>query len=124
MKVLLDEKLTIKLSKKAMDTLTALTESSGFGSKGRTIEEAILAIDDLTRFGDTVFPVLAQTAQKPPQEQAVFLLTSFNSMFAYFVATLARFRKPTRPQAPVVAPPVSVSPPVANATSSGGRQLG
>ena len=40
-------KLTITLSRKALATLDWLKEMSGFGSRGRTIEEAILAIWDL-----------------------------------------------------------------------------
>ncbi len=111
-------KLTITLSGRALDTLNHLMESSGFGSRGRTIEEAILAVDDLTRLGDQLLPLIVQTSQKPSQEQAVSMINTMNSFIVYYIATTSRFRKPIRP-------PASLSPPsVPDAKTIGGRQQG
>lgn len=43
-----EQKITITLSKKGLETLDELKEMSGFGSRGRTVEEAVLAIKDFT----------------------------------------------------------------------------
>lgn len=50
-------KITVSLSRKGLKTLDMLKETSGFGSRGRTIEEAILTINELT---EACKPVFAQ----------------------------------------------------------------
>ena len=48
-------KITVSLSRKGLKTLDMLKETSGFGSRGRTIEEAILTISELTASSQSVF---------------------------------------------------------------------
>jgi len=48
-------KITVSLSRKGLTTLDMLKETSGFGSRGRTIEEAILTINELTEQSKSLF---------------------------------------------------------------------
>ena len=84
-------KLTITLSKKALMTLDWLKEMSGFGSRGRTIEEAILTIWDVA---DSV-EVWVSAYLKMVEEGKTL---DFSSVFPFMVSMsskLARFGSPS-----------------------------
>jgi hypothetical protein len=87
-------KLTIELSGRALDTLERLMKSSGFGSRGRTIEEAILATDELSRLADLLSNLLPNTAGTMTPEQSTRLIMAIQTFMTYYVATISRFRKP------------------------------
>jgi hypothetical protein len=57
-------KITVSLSKKGLATLDSLKETSGFGSRGRTIEEAILSVSEITELSKQVFSQYAADMQK------------------------------------------------------------
>jgi len=59
-----ETKITIRLSKKALSTLDMLKEESGFGSRGRTIEETILAINDIKNWLKIYAQIAAQSAKE------------------------------------------------------------
>lgn len=59
-----EAKITIRLSKKALSTLDKLKEESGFGSRGRTIEEAILAIDDIRDWSKAYVQIMMQSVKE------------------------------------------------------------
>jgi hypothetical protein len=48
-------KITVSLSEKGLLTLDKLKLQSGFGSRGRTIEEAILSVNELIELGKQLF---------------------------------------------------------------------
>lgn len=84
-------KLTITLSKKALVTLETLKEMSGFGSRGRTIEEAILTIWDMAEILDS-FNQAYLKASKSGKQISVNML---NSYYITQLAKLARFGSPS-----------------------------
>ena len=57
-------KITVTLSRKGLATLDSLKETSGFGSRGRTIEEAILSINEIAELSKHVFSQYAADVQK------------------------------------------------------------
>ena len=57
-------KITVSLSKKGLSSLDKLKETSGYGSRGRTIEEAILTINELTQSAKPIFLQFAVDMQK------------------------------------------------------------
>lgn len=59
-----EAKITIRLSKKALTTLDVLKEESGFGSRGRTIEESILAVNDIREWLKLYLQVVAQSVKE------------------------------------------------------------
>ncbi len=93
-------KLTIDLSGRAQETLERLMESSGFGSRGRTIEEAILAVDELSRLADLLSRLLPNTSGTLTPEQSTKLMIAIQTFVTYYVATISRFRKPDWIHAP------------------------
>jgi hypothetical protein len=90
-------KITVSLSRKGLTTLDMLKETSGFGSRGRTIEEAILTINELTESSKTVFAQYVadmQAVGKPRQETAFGIV----GWFVVVIAKIARFISlPTTP---------------------------
>jgi metal-responsive CopG/Arc/MetJ family transcriptional regulator len=57
-------KITVTLSKKGLATLDSLKETSGFGSRGRTIEEAILTVNEITEVSKQLFSQYTTDMQK------------------------------------------------------------
>jgi hypothetical protein len=57
-------KITVSLSRKGLTTLDNLKETSGYGSRGRTIEEAILSVNEITELSKQVFFRYAADMQK------------------------------------------------------------
>src|SRR2546425_1042081 len=79
-------KLTIDLSGRALDTLERLMQSSGFGSRGRTIEEAILATDELSRLADLLSNLLPKNTGTLTPEQTTRLIMAIQTFMTYYVA--------------------------------------
>lgn len=90
-------KITVSLSRKGLTTLDTLKETSGFGSRGRTIEEAILTIHELTESSKTVFAQYItdmQTKGKVRDETTFGII----GWFVVAIAKIARFISlPTTP---------------------------
>ncbi len=86
-------KLTVELSGRALETLDRLMKDSGFGSRGRTIEEAILAIDDLSTLAEKALKLVPSTSNPNPSNldttKAFMALTSF---LTFYIAAISRFR--------------------------------
>jgi metal-responsive CopG/Arc/MetJ family transcriptional regulator len=57
-------KITVSLSRKGMNALDSLKETSGFGSRGRTIEEAVLTVSEITEMAKQVFVQYSIDMQK------------------------------------------------------------
>jgi hypothetical protein len=83
-------KITVSLSRKGLNTLDALKESSGFGSRGRTIEEAILIVSEITEMGKQVFPQYTLDMQKQGKVSEATQLSIFG-WFAVVIIKLTRF---------------------------------
>jgi hypothetical protein len=83
-------KITVSLSRKGLSALDILKETSGFGSRGRTIEEAVLTINELTEMAK---PVLAQFAIDMQKQGAVSQNTqaSMIGWYTIVIAKLTRF---------------------------------
>jgi hypothetical protein len=83
-------KITVSLSRKGLSALDRLKETSGFGSRGRTIEEAILSINELTEAGK---PIFSQFAIDMQRQGALTQNTqaSVTGWFTVVIAKLARF---------------------------------
>lgn len=58
------DRLNILVSKRALSVLDLLKECSGFGSRGRTIEEALLTIHDLGATYRTIVSIVNKAAEK------------------------------------------------------------
>jgi len=58
------ERLNILVSKRALSVLDLLKESSGFGSRGRTVEEALLTLYDLGATYRTIVSIVNRAAEK------------------------------------------------------------
>jgi len=90
-------KITVSLSRKGLKTLDMLKETSGFGSRGRTIEEAILTINELTELSKTVFSQYVADMQSSGQvrnETAISIV----GWFTVVITKLSRFISlPTSP---------------------------
>ena len=84
-------KITVTLSRKAFATLEWLKEMSGFGSRGRTIEEAILTIWDLAEFNEG----FTQTYLKVTKEGGTPDFSLMNSYYIVNMTKLARFGSPS-----------------------------
>ena len=83
-------KITVSLSRKGIQTLDRLKETSGYGSRGRTIEEAIISVYELT---ETARPVFTQFAADMQSRGAVSQTTGANiaGWFVVVIAKLTRF---------------------------------
>lgn len=82
-------KITVSLSRKGLSTLDRLKETSGFGSRGRTIEEAILTINELTESGKPVFSQFAIDMQK----QGAISQSTQMSMVGWYTVVLAKLTR-------------------------------
>ena len=83
-------KITILLSRKGLATLDLLKEMSGFGSRGRTMEEAILTIWELADINETFLKEYVNMAKSGRTFDA-------NTFFPYIVSIqtkLSRFGSP------------------------------
>jgi len=58
------ERLNILVSKRGLSVLDLLKESSGFGSRGRTVEEALLTLYDLGATYRTIVSIVNRAAEK------------------------------------------------------------
>ena len=58
------ERLNILISRRALSALDLLKECSGFGSRGRTIEEALLTLQDLGATYRTIVSIVNKAAEK------------------------------------------------------------
>jgi len=83
-------KITVSLSKKGLTTLDQLKETSGYGSRGRTIEEAILSISEITEMSKQVFSQYALDMQNRGKISDTTQI-SIVGWFAVVIAKLARF---------------------------------
>jgi metal-responsive CopG/Arc/MetJ family transcriptional regulator len=82
-------KITVSLSRKGLNTLDKLKETSGYGSRGRTIEEAILTINELTESGKPVFTQFAIDMQK----QGVVSQTTQSAMVGWYTIVFAKLTR-------------------------------
>lgn len=105
-----EAKLTITLSKKAIDTLDLLAQTSGFSSRGRTIEEAVLTIDDLRKLAKQVSDEIRIGAYRKPSgeelDRKLFFLNSFTTLF---LSQISRFMSHPSRRIP---PPAQISNPL------------
>lgn len=83
-------KITVSLSRKGLNTLDSLKETSGFGSRGRTIEEAILTINEITDIAKTIFSQYAADMQNKGVVSDV-TQKSIVGWFAIVLTKLSRF---------------------------------
>ena len=83
-------KITVSLSRKGIQTLDMLKETSGFGSRGRTIEEAIISVYELTEMGK---PLFLQVGTEMQKQGAMSQMTqaSVAGWFIMVMAKLTRF---------------------------------
>jgi hypothetical protein len=83
-------KITVSLSRKGLNILDTLKETSGFGSRGRTIEEAIISVYELTEMGK---PLFLQVGTEMQKQGAISPLTqaSIAGWFVIVMAKLTRF---------------------------------
>lgn len=91
-------KITVSLSRKGITTLDTLKETSGFGSRGRTIEEAILTINELTESSKSIFGQYLADMQSKGKvgDETGFAIIGW---FLVAIAKIARFISlPTTPQ--------------------------
>jgi len=82
-------KITVSLSRKGITTLDTLKETSGFGSRGCTIEEAILTINELTEASKQVF---SQYIADMQSKGKVSDETGF-AILGWFVGTIAKISR-------------------------------
>jgi len=82
-----ETKITIRLSKKALLTIDVLKEESGFGSRGRTIEETILAVNDIREW----LKVYAQIAAQSAKEGKVLDSNAASPILLQIVQIVSRF---------------------------------
>jgi len=82
-----ETKITIRLSKKALSTLDVLKEESGFGSRGRTIEETILAINDIREW----LKVYVQAAAQSAKEGKTLGSDALGAIWLQIIQILSRF---------------------------------
>jgi hypothetical protein len=82
-------KITVSLSRKGLSTLDKLKETSGYGSRGRTIEEAVLTINELTESGKAVFLQFSADLQK----QGVLSQGTQASMAGWFTIVIAKLTR-------------------------------
>lgn len=92
-----EEKITITLSRRGLDALDKLKESSGFGSRGRTVEEALLAIEDVLRVNEEMATASAGYSERIQKHQLTsddqqILVVLFVNYLAQLGAFLGRFR--------------------------------
>lgn|GEM_PF-7101090 len=85
-------KITVSLSRKGLSTLDRLKETSGFGSRGRTIEEAILTVSEITEMTTQVFSQYAFDMQKQGKIDENTKL-SIVGWFTVVMAKLTRFMR-------------------------------
>jgi hypothetical protein len=83
-------KITVSLSRKGLATLDSLKETSGFGSRGRTIEEAILTVSEITEFSKQVFSQYTADMQKHGKISDATQL-SVLGWFVVVITKLSRF---------------------------------
>jgi hypothetical protein len=83
-------KITVSLSRKGLATLDSLKETSGYGSRGRTIEEAILSINEITELSKQVFSQYTADMQKQGKPSDATQL-SIGGWFIVVVTKLSRF---------------------------------
>ena len=84
-------KVTVTLSRKGLTTLDLLKEMSGFGSRGRTMEEAILTIWELADINEAFLKEYLDMAKSGKTLDATLL-------FPYIVSVqtkLSRFGSPS-----------------------------
>ena len=84
-------KITVTLSKKGIDTLDMLKEVSGFGSRGRTIDEAILTIWEMTSLSESFLKEFLKMGEKGALDA--------RALFPYIVGIstkLSRFGSPAK----------------------------
>jgi len=82
-----EAKITIRLSKKALSTLDALKEESGFGSRGRTIEETILSINDIREW----LKLYVQIAAQSVKEGKTVSSDAMSSIWLQIIQIISRF---------------------------------
>lgn len=73
-------KITVTLSKKGLTTLDLIKETSGFGSRGRVIEEAILSIWDLVKISETFLKAYVDMSESGKTLDAFILFPYIVSM--------------------------------------------
>jgi metal-responsive CopG/Arc/MetJ family transcriptional regulator len=86
-------KITVTLSRKGLNTLDTLKETSGFGSRGRTIEEAILTVSEITEMTSQIISQYAIDMQTQGKISDTTQL-SIVGWFTVIVAKLTRFMRP------------------------------
>ncbi|MFQ5871811.1 MAG: hypothetical protein ACE5IB_06610 [Candidatus Geothermarchaeales archaeon] len=79
-------KITVELSRKGLQALDALKETSGYGSRGRTIEEAVITIAELVGMTYTITEML-----KDPERSQSIAPQGVLSLLMVFLTKLARF---------------------------------
>lgn len=82
-------KITVTLSRKGLATLDSLKETSGFGSRGRTIEEAILTVNEITEASKQVFSQYTTDMQK----QANISEATRLSVLGWFVIVITKLQR-------------------------------
>lgn len=82
-------KITVSLSKKGLNNLDRLKETSGYGSRGRTIEEAVLTISELTESGKPVFSQFAADMQR----QGAISQNTQMSMVGWYTIVIAKLTR-------------------------------
>jgi hypothetical protein len=82
-------KITVSLSKKGLSNLDRLKETSGYGSRGRTIEEAVLTINELTQTGKVVFSQFSADMQR----QGALSQNTQASMAGWFTVVIAKLTR-------------------------------
>ena len=81
------ERLNILLSRRALAQLDLLKNASGFGSRGRTVEEAILTVYDLGATYRTILDLVNKAAERgQPTSSETWLI-----VVAELMAKLGRF---------------------------------
>lgn len=85
-----DFKITVSLSKKALAALDRLKETSGYGSRGRTIEEAVLTVDEMIAMSKQLFSQYTADVRKQGGAGEA-LKTSVLAWFVVVLTKLSRF---------------------------------
>ena len=82
-------KITVSLSKKGLAALDSLKETSGFGSRGRTIEEAILTVNEIAEISKPIFSQYTADVQKQGKVSESTQL----SALVYFVIIMTKISR-------------------------------
>jgi len=82
-------KITVTLSRKGLDTLDTLKEKSGFGSRGRTIEEAILSVSEIVEMSKQLFSQYTTDLQT----QSTMTETTKIAILGWFIVALTKLSR-------------------------------